>query len=110
MYMSLTASFTYSTLASFKAGRLGILSSRWRLGSAPARAASAAPKAANPFPADSNEHAIYAFLLGEMGYNRAAAMGVMANIKYESGYKPTSSSSTGAYAATHQPMTPWAGT
>ena len=43
---------------------------------------------ANPFPADSNEHTIYAFLIGEMGYNRAAAMGVMANIKYESGYSP----------------------
>ena len=41
----------------------------------------------NPFPAGSNEHQIYAFLTGEMGYNRAAAMGVMANIKYESGYR-----------------------
>ena len=42
----------------------------------------------NPFPADSNEHAIYAFMVGEMGYNRAAAMGVVANMKYESGYRP----------------------
>ena len=42
----------------------------------------------NPFPEGSNEHVIYAFLIGEMGYNRAAAMGVMANIKYESGYRP----------------------
>ncbi len=42
----------------------------------------------NPFPADSNEHVIYAFMVGEMGYNRAAAMGVVANIKFESGYRP----------------------
>ena len=42
----------------------------------------------NPFSSGSNEYAIYAFLTGEMGYNRAAAMGVMANIKYESGYRP----------------------
>ena len=41
----------------------------------------------NPFEAGSNEYAIYAFMTGEMGYNRAAAMGVMANIKYESGYR-----------------------
>ena len=41
----------------------------------------------NPFSEGSNEHAIYAFLTGEMGYNRAAAMGVMANIKYESSYR-----------------------
>ncbi len=42
----------------------------------------------NPFSEGSNEYVIYAFLIGEMGYNRAAAMGVMANIKYESGYRP----------------------
>ena len=42
----------------------------------------------NPFAADSNESIIYAFMTGEMGYNRAAAMGVLANIKYESGYRP----------------------
>ena len=41
----------------------------------------------NPFAAGSNEHAIYAFLTGEMGYNRAATMGVIANMKYESGYR-----------------------
>ena len=41
----------------------------------------------NPFAAGSNEREIYAFLTGEMGYNRAAAMGVMANIKYESSYR-----------------------
>lgn len=43
---------------------------------------------ANPFGFGSNEYTIYAFLTGELGYNRAAAMGVMANIKYESGYRP----------------------
>lgn len=43
---------------------------------------------ANPFPQGSNERTIYAFLIGEIGYNRAAAMGVMANIKYESSYNP----------------------
>ena len=42
----------------------------------------------NPFSSGSNEYAIYAFLTGEIGYNRAAAMGVMANIKYESSYNP----------------------
>ena len=42
----------------------------------------------NPFAAGSNEHTIYAFLTGDMGLNRAAAMGVMANIYYESGYRP----------------------
>lgn len=41
----------------------------------------------NPFATGSNEREIYAFLTGEMGYNRAAAMGVMANIKYESSYR-----------------------
>ena len=45
----------------------------------------------------SNEEIVYKFLVKELGYNTAAACGVMANIKYESGYKPTSSSSTGAY-------------
>ena len=42
---------------------------------------------ANPFPEGSNERAIYAFLIGDMKLNRAAAMGVMANIYWESGYK-----------------------
>ena len=41
----------------------------------------------NPFATGSNEHEIYAFLTSEMGYNRAATMGVMANIKYESSYR-----------------------
>lgn len=41
----------------------------------------------NPFSSGSNEYVIYAFMTGEMGYNRAAAMGVIANIKYESGYR-----------------------
>ena len=43
---------------------------------------------ANPFSSGSNEAVIYSFLIGEMKLNRAAAMGVMANIKYESGYRP----------------------
>ena len=47
-----------------------------------------AVRTGNPFASGSNEHAIYAFLTGELGYNRAAAMGVMANIKYESSYQP----------------------
>lgn len=51
-------------------------------------AAESAPKARNPFSSGSNEHTIYAFLTDEMNLNRAAAMGVMANIKYESGYNP----------------------
>ena len=53
-----------------------------------ASGSSAAPSNANPFSSDSNEYAIYAFLTGEMHYNRAAAMGVLANIKYESSYNP----------------------
>ena len=57
------------------------------LESASSNAQTAANKG-NPFSSGSNEHTIYAFLTGEMGYNRAAAMGVMANIKYESGYRP----------------------
>lgn len=57
------------------------------LESASSSAQTAASKG-NPFETGSNEYTIYAFLTGEMGYNRAAAMGVMANIKYESGYRP----------------------
>ena len=49
---------------------------------------SAAASKANPFANGSNEHTIFSFLTGEMGLNRAAAMGVMANIYYESGYRP----------------------
>ena len=37
----------------------------------------------------SNEEIIIQFLMNELGYNRAAACGVAANIKYESGYQPT---------------------
>lgn len=55
---------------------------------------SSTPKG-NPFSAGSNEYTIYAFLTGEMGYNRAAAMGVMANIKYESGYRPVCNGDSG---------------
>ena len=54
-----------------------------------ASAAKETVRTSNPFSAGSNEAVIYSFLTGEMGYNRAAAMGVMANIKYESGYRPT---------------------
>ena len=53
-----------------------------------ASATAATKTNANPFSPDSNEYEIYAFLIGEMGYNRAAAMGVLANIKYESSYNP----------------------
>ena len=52
-------------------------------------ASSSAPaKSSNPFASGSNEAVIYAFLTGEMGYNRAAAMGVVANMTYASGYRP----------------------
>lgn len=43
---------------------------------------------ANPFTVGSNEYVIFDFLIKEMKLNRAATMGVMANIYYESGYKP----------------------
>lgn len=46
-------------------------------------------KPSNPFASGSNEAVIYSFLVGEGGFNRAAAMGIMANIRYESGYRPT---------------------
>lgn len=36
-----------------------------------------------------NEQIIVRFLMNELGYNRAAACGVAANIKYESGFEPT---------------------
>ena len=58
-------------------------------------AAETAPKASNPFSSGSNEHVIYAWLTGEMGLNRAAAMGVMANIRYESSYNPQCSGDSG---------------
>ena len=50
---------------------------------------------ANPFPSGSNEHTIYNFLINEMDLNRAAAMGVMANIYFESGYKPVINGDSG---------------
>ena len=42
---------------------------------------------ANPFTSGSNEYIIFDFLINEMKLNRAATMGVMANIYWESGYK-----------------------
>ena len=42
---------------------------------------------ANPFATGSTEYTIFAFLTGDMRLNRAAAMGVMANMYFESGYK-----------------------
>ncbi|MBR6766739.1 MAG: hypothetical protein IKM02_02180 [Clostridia bacterium] len=44
----------------------------------------------------SNEEITYLFLTKVMGYNTAAAVGVMANIKYESGYKPVSNGDSGS--------------
>ena len=44
----------------------------------------------------SNEQITYLFLTKVMGYNTAAAVGVMANIKYESGYKPVSNGDSGS--------------
>lgn len=46
--------------------------------------------------AGNNEEIVYKFLTKVMGYNTAAACGVMANIKYESGYKPTSGGDNGS--------------
>ena len=43
-----------------------------------------------------NEEIVYKFLTKVLGYNTAAACGVMANIKYESGYKPTSGGDSGS--------------
>lgn len=47
-----------------------------------------APSKANPFDAGSNEYVIFDFLVNDMDLNRAAAMGVMANIYFESSYRP----------------------
>ena len=44
----------------------------------------------------SNEEVIYQFLTRVAGYNTAAACGIMANIKYESGYKPTTGGDGGS--------------
>lgn len=52
-----------------------------------AQALSEAQSKANPFPKDSNEYIIFNFLINDMKLNRAATMGVMANIYWESGYK-----------------------
>ncbi|MBQ6373274.1 MAG: hypothetical protein IJJ45_02175 [Clostridia bacterium] len=43
----------------------------------------------------SNEEIIFKFLTQVAGFNTAAACGIMGNIKYESGYKPTSTSAGG---------------
>ncbi len=43
-----------------------------------------------------NEQIVFRFLTKTMGYNTAAACGVMANIKYESGYKPTAGGDRGS--------------
>ena len=43
----------------------------------------------------SNEQITYLFLTRVMGYNTAAAVGVMSNIKHESGYKPVSNGDSG---------------
>ena len=55
---------------------------------APTEGMSEAKSKRNPFDAGSNEYVIFDFLVNDMKLNRAAAMGVMANIYYESGYKP----------------------
>ena len=55
---------------------------------APTEGMSEAKSKHNPFEAGSNEYVIFNFLINDMKLNRAAAMGVMANIYYESGYKP----------------------
>ena len=55
---------------------------------APTEGMSEAKSKRNPFDAGSNEYVIFDFLINDMKLNRAAAMGVMANIYYESGYKP----------------------
>ncbi len=51
------------------------------------QAMSEAQSKLNPFTKDSTEYIIFNFLTNEMKLNRAAAMGVMANIYWESGYK-----------------------
>jgi hypothetical protein len=52
-----------------------------------AQAMSEAQSKLNPFAKDSTEYIIFNFLTNEMKLNRAAAMGVMANMYWESGYK-----------------------
>ncbi len=43
----------------------------------------------------SNEQIIYAFLMKELNFSSAAACGVLANIKYESGYRPDATGDNG---------------
>ena len=52
-----------------------------------AEAMTEAQSKANPFAKDSTEYTIFNFLTNDMKLNRAAAMGVMSNIYWESGYK-----------------------
>ena len=54
----------------------------------------------------SNEEVIFRFLTRVAGYNTAAACGILANIKYESGYKATSRNSSGSSYGIAQ----WTGT
>ena len=44
----------------------------------------------------SNEELIYAFAVKVMGYNSAAAIGLLANIKAESGFRPNASGDSGS--------------
>ncbi len=43
----------------------------------------------------SNEEAIFVFAVKKMGYNEAAASGIVANIKYESGFRPEAEGDSG---------------
>ncbi len=44
-----------------------------------------------------NEQKIYAFIVSSMGYSPAAACGILANMKAESGFRPNAVSSGGGY-------------
>ncbi len=44
-----------------------------------------------------NEWAVYEYLTGTLGFNTAAACGIMANIRCESGFAPGARSGSGAY-------------
>lgn len=54
---------------------------------APTEPVSETRSKANPFKEGSNEYIIFSFLINEMKLNRAATMGVMANIYFESSYR-----------------------
>ena len=54
----------------------------------PAQAAQTTAINTSEFVGSSNKEIIYNYLMNQMGYNAAAAAGVLANIKYESNYKP----------------------